>query len=191
MSSPAPQADDLRAQAARLAAAVLRFEEGAAHLLRQDLDNEDPNDPPAQYGFLPSLRSIPRDEVASFLLTLPSPALFSPTTIRGSIALTLLSELSGERRSGAEKIFSNYSAILDDLGARLGLGPTSRILLEFDKESHTFSFEVLRFWTQQFAAQVGWNMSPLENDPRADARLDLRRGDGLWSDGRRPGRRHG
>lgn len=59
--------------------------------------------------FLPSGRRVSRGEVESFLVSLPSPALLVPSTIRGEIALILLHELSGDRRR-SEKAFSNLTS---------------------------------------------------------------------------------
>ena len=76
-----------------------------------------------------------------------------------------------------EKEFSNAAAGLDDLTPRLQLSPASRILVDFDEESHIFSFAAVREWTQQFAVSVGWSISPLKDDDRADACLKLVRSD--------------
>ena len=38
-------------------------------------------------------------------------------------------------------------------------------------------------WSGRFAAQAGWNVGPLEGDPRASARPSLIRGDGGHSRG--------
>lgn len=184
MTAIAHVADDLRLEAARIAFALIRFEEAAAQPYRAST-------PPGMlavgaeaYVFTPSWRRVPRQEVESFLAGLPSPALLSPTTTRGVIALTLLHELSGERRRWAEKTLSNFTAGFDELTGQFGLLPDSRILLEFDEESHVFSFSGARLWTQQFGVQVGWRMIRLENDVRAQARLMLRRSTGecSWGD---------
>ena len=154
MTGIAPAPDDLRAEAARMAFALIRFEEVIAH---------------------------PRQDVESFLVGLSSPALLSPTTTRGTVALTLLNELSGERRRWAEKTLTNLTAGFDEVTAKLGLSATSRFLLAFDEESHVFSFAAVRLWTQEYAVQVGWNIQSLRNDPRADARFTVMRSDGTWS----------
>jgi hypothetical protein len=176
--------DDLRAEAARLAAALLRFEEPAAHLSRAST-------PPGMLRvgteactFIPSWKTVPRAEVESFLVSLPSPALLAPTTRRGSIALLLLHELSGDRRRWAEKTFSNYATGMDTMAGQLGLGPRSRVLVEFDDESHVFSFAAVREYSQQFAVHVGWNLGPLAGEAEADALMGLLRGDGQWYRGR-------
>lgn len=181
MTAIAPVADDLRLEAARVAFALIRFEEGAAHPFRA-------HTPPGMlalgteaYVFTPSWQKVPRQEVEAFLAGLPSPALLSPTTTRGMVALTLLHELSGDRRRWAEKTLNNFTAGFDEMSRQYQLSPDSRILLEFDDESHLFSFSGTRVWTQQFGVQVGWNMIPLENDPRAQARLMLFRSDGATS----------
>jgi hypothetical protein len=184
MTAIASLPGDLRLEAARIAFALIRFEEAAAQPYRAST-------PPGMlaigteaYLFTPSWRRIPRHEVELFLAGLPSPALLSPTTTRGMVALTLLHELSGERRRWAEKTLSNFTAGFDELTVQFGLSPESRILLEFDEESHVFSFRGTRLWTQQFGVQVGWSMISLENDPRAQARLMLRRstGERSWGD---------
>jgi hypothetical protein len=130
-------------------------------------------------------RRIPRDEIETFLVSLPSPALLAPTNSRGMIALILLHELSGDRRAGFQHEVDNSAAALDDdIAPQLGLSPRSRILVEFDEESHVFSFAAVREWTQQFVVPVGWSMGTLKGEERADARLLLRRSDGRRFPGR-------
>jgi hypothetical protein len=138
------------------------------------------------YVFTPSWRKVPLDQVESFLVQLPSPALMSPTLTRGMVALTLVDELIGDRRKWAEKTLSNFTAVFDMACSQLGLTESSRFLLEFYEESHVFSHAAVRLWTQQFGVQVGWTCDSLKNDPRADARMLLRRSDGMWSTGRKP-----
>jgi hypothetical protein len=176
MTAIAAHTDDVRVEAARLAAALIRFAQVAAHPLKVST--------PEAYVFLPASRWVPRDQVEMFLVSLPSPALLAPTTIRGMIALTLLHELSGERRRGFEHELDNCAAALDEIGPQLGLSPTSRILVEFDEESHVFSFAAVREWTQQFLVQVGWSMGSLDRDSGADACLWLRRSDAQSFPGR-------
>jgi hypothetical protein len=113
MTAPRLDPDDLLLQAASLAFALLRFEEGAAHPHRGST-------PPGMlrlgeeaYQFTPSWRSVPRADVPAFLAALPSPALLSPTTTRGTVALTLLAELSGERAVWARKTLTNQRACLE------------------------------------------------------------------------------
>lgn len=172
--------DELRAEAARLAFMVLRFEEASAHLLRTSAPEGALQAGRDAYAFIPSWKLVNREEVVSFLARLPSPALLAPTTIRGSVALLLLDELSGDRRRWAEKTFGNYAALLDDTASQLGLSPHSRILVEFGDESEVFSFAAVREWSQWLAVQVGWNLRGLHEDPRADAAMGLLRGDGRW-----------
>lgn len=116
MTATAAHPDDLRAEAARLAFALLRFEGVAAHPMRGAAT-------PDAYVFLPSWREVPGSEVEAFLVGLPSPALLLPTTLRGTIALLLLHELTGDRRRWAEKALSNFAAGLDELAPQLGLAP--------------------------------------------------------------------
>src|SRR6266568_7178614 len=70
-------------------------------------------------------------------------------------------------------------------GARgqLGLTADSPILLEFGDEAHVVSLAVLLLWSERFAVHVGWNIGRLEGDPRASARLNLFRSDGVKSRG--------
>ncbi|HET7039770.1 MAG TPA: hypothetical protein VFH97_07770 [Gemmatimonadales bacterium] len=177
MSATAPSTDYLRTEAARLAATLLRFEEPAAHLSGAHTPEGRPRVGTDGYVFLPSWRTVPRAEVEAFLVALPSPALLVPTTIRGVIAVLLLHELSGDRRRWGEKTLSNFAANLEEVGGRLGLSDRSRILVEFDEESHVFPFAAVREWTQQFPVQLGWNLSRLEEVDRADAVLRLMRSD--------------
>jgi hypothetical protein len=178
-------ADDVRREAARLAVALLRFEQVATHpplvqapegLLQVGTD---------AYIFMPSGRRVPRDGIEDFLVSLPSPAVLAPTNRRGMIALLLLHELSGERRAGFQHELDNSAAALDDdIAPQLGLSARSRILVEFDEESHVFSFAAVREWTQQFVVPVGWSMGSLHGEDRAEARLLLRRSDGRRFSGR-------
>jgi hypothetical protein len=184
MHAAASDTDDRRAEAARLAFALLRFEAPAAHLSRASTPSRALQIGTQAYTFIPSWEIIPNDEVEAFLVGLPSPALLAPTTMRGSIALLLLHELSGDRRRWAEKTFSNYADVLEELVQQLGLSPHSRVLVEFDAESHVFSLATLRECSRQFAVHVGWNLGPLPDEPRADALLGLLRGDGQWYHGR-------
>jgi hypothetical protein len=175
---------DLRAEAARLAFALMRFEGVAAHLSRSSTPPGALRVGTEAWTFLPSWSTVPRDEVEAFLVALPSPALLAPTTRRGSIALLLLHELGGDRRRWAEKTLGNYAAVLEEMARGLGLSPQSRVLVEFDDESHVFSLAALRECSQQFAVHVGWNLGPLPGEPRADALMGLLRGDGQWYEGR-------
>ncbi len=184
MPAVATDTDDLRADAARLAFALIRFEGLAAHLSRASTPPGLPRIGTDAYTFIPSWRAVPGDQVEAFLVGLPSPALLAPTTTRGSIALQLLHELSGDRRRWAEKTFSNYATGLEEMARQLELSPQSRILVEFDDESHVFSFAAVRECSQQFAVHVGWNLGALPDDSRADAVMGLLRGDGRWYKGR-------
>jgi|SRR6185436_5642911 len=177
MTAISTNTDDVRLEAARLAFALLRFEGAAAHPRPA---NKTPAPLPLgteAYVFSPSLRRIPAGEVEAFLVGLPSPALLATTTSRGVVSLSLLHELSGDRRRGVEKTQSNHAEGLDAASSQLGLSPASRVLLEFDEESHVFSLAAVREWTQQFYVQVGWNLLPLKDDNRAEACLKLIRSD--------------
>ena len=182
--SSVTEADDLRAEAARLAFALLRFESAVAHPPRASTARGALKVGTEAYVFIPSWKPVPLGEVEAFLVAMPCPALLAPTTMRGTIGLLLLDELSGERRRWAEKTFRNFAVCLDETIGQLGLSPEARILVEFDGESHVFPLAVVREWSRQFAVHVGWNIGPLAGEPRADAVLGLRRGDGKWYEGR-------
>jgi hypothetical protein len=184
MTAIAVNTDDVRLEAARLAAALIRFEQVAAHPMQAHAPHGSLQIGTDAYVFIPSWRRIPRDEIERFLVSLPSPALLAPTTTRGMIGLILLHELSGERRGGFQHELDNSAVALEELAPQLGLSAKSRILVEFDEESHVFSFAAVREWTQQFPVRVGWSMGALEGEDRADARILLRRSDGRSFPGR-------
>ena len=171
----------VRFDAARLAYALLRMEEPMASLLRICKRADVPVLGQDAYSFSPSWELIPRAEIVPFLVSLRSPALLSPTTTRGVIALTLIHELSGDRRRWGEKVLSNFSAGLDNFILRLGLTSDTNVLLEFEQESEVYSLAAVRMWTQQYGVlQVGWTISPLLGDARAQAQLVVCRSDGQW-----------
>ncbi len=184
MTAIAVNTDDVRLEAARLAAALIRFAQVAAHPLKTSLPPGSLRVGTEAYVFMPSSRWVPRDQLETFLVSLPSPALLAPTTVRGMIALTLLHELAGERRRGFEHELDNCAAALEEIGPQVGLSATSRILVEFDEESHVFSFAAVREWTQQFLVQVGWSMVSLARESGADACMLLRRSDAQSFPGR-------
>lgn len=178
MTVTVPIPGDLRSEAARLAFALIRFSQVPAHPGRGGTPPGVPRIGTDAYVFTPSSRRIPASDVESFLVGLPSPAILLPTTGRGAIALHLLHELTGDRRRSAEKGFSNAAAAFDEVaGPGLELSPSSRILVEFDDESHIFSYAAVRECFLQFAVSVGWNIAPLTDDPSADACLKLVRSD--------------
>jgi hypothetical protein len=184
MTAEGASAVDVRVEAARLAFALIRFAGAAAHprlgatppgVLKLGTE---------AYIFGPSWRLVPHHEVEAFLVGLPSPALMTPTLTQGEIALTLVHELTGDRRRWAEKTLSNLVACLDENAAQLNLPATARILVEFDDESHVFSLAAVRHWAQQLAVNVGCKIAALKGDKRADACLTLLRADGREFPGR-------
>jgi len=183
MTAPLLQPDDALREAASLRFAVIRFAEGAAHARRGSTAPGPPRLGEDAYVFAPSLRRVRREDVPAFLAGLPSPALLFPTTTRGVVALQLLSELSGDRAAGARKELANQRGGLEELAGQLGLTADSRILLEFGDEAHVVSLVVLLLWSERFAVHVGANIGPLEGNPRASARLNLFRSDGVHSRG--------
>lgn len=172
--------DETRRDAARLAYALLRLEEPTASLLGAHTPAGYPVLGVDAYAFTPSWRLVPRADIVAFLVSLPSPALLSPTTTRGMIALTLLDELHDERRRWAEKTLSNCTLGLDEQIGRLNLAPDAGVLLEITDETSIYPLASVRVWTQQFGVQVGWSLSPIADNPRAQARLVVRRSDGVW-----------
>jgi hypothetical protein len=157
------------------------MEEPMASLLSTCKRSDDPVLGEDAYSFTPSWQLTPRAEIVPFLVSLPSPALLAPTTTRGVVALTLLHELSGDRRRWGERVLSNFSAGLDHFIRQLGLTNDTDVLLEFEQESEIYSLAAVRIWTQQFAVlQIGWTLSPLRGDARAQAQLVVCRSDGQW-----------
>ena len=180
MTSHTASEDDTRRDAARLAYALLRVEEPMASLLGAHTPDGFPVLGVDAYAFAPSWRVIPRADIVASLVSLPSPALLSPTTTRGMIALTLLDELRDDRLRWAEKTLSNLTLGLDGQVGRLGLPADVGVLLELGDESSIFPTAAVRLWTQQFGVQVGWILSPIADNPRAQAQLVVRRSDGVW-----------
>lgn len=171
----------VRFEAARLAYALLRMEEPMASLLSTCKRADSPVLGVDVYSFTPSWELIPRAEIVPFLMSLPSPALLAPTTTRGVVALTLLHELSGDRRRWGAKVLSNFSAGLDRLIRQLGLTNDTNVLLEFEQESEVYSLAAVRMWSQQFGVlQIGWTLSTLRGDARAQTQLVVCRSDGQW-----------
>ena len=191
MTATAASTDDVKGEAARLAFALIRFQSAAAHPMMGTTPPGVLKVGTEAYVFSPSWRSVPLAEVEAFLYSLPSPALLAPTMTRGVITLTLLHELSGDLRRWAEKTLGNFAAGLEQTSSQLGLSAASRVLLEFDDESHVFSFAGVWEWSQQLAVDVGWSIAPLEGDDRADVCMMLMRSDGKPFQGRscivRPG----
>jgi hypothetical protein len=135
------------------------------------------------YTFVPGSRRIPLRDIPQFLAGLPSPALLMPSTSRGVVGLTLVSELTGDRAASAHHEFANQQAAVQEQVGQFGLSADSRILLELDRESLVVSLAALRTWSQRYVIYVGWNMRPLVDDPRASAKLFLIRADRVDSDG--------
>jgi hypothetical protein len=180
MTAPVLQPDDSLRDAAALTFAVMRFAEGAAHPPRVQPEGL-PRLGEETWIFVPSNRRVSFEDVPAFLAGLPSPALLCPTTTRGIVALHLLSELSGERASGARKNFANQRAGLQEMADQLGLTPESRIVFESGDETHVVSLAVLTLFIERFLVDIGWSIVDLVNDTRASARLMLHRSDGVNS----------
>ena len=178
MTGSAIVPDETLMEAASLAFAMVRFEEVSAHWARHSIPPGVPRFGVEVYGFLPSLRRVPRDGVVAFLAGLSSPAILTPSTMRGIVALTLTDELSGERAAGAKKELSNQQLCLYEIVQQLGLDPGSSVLLDFENEAHVFSLKSVRLWAERFAVHVGWSVGSLKNDPRASARMILYGSDG-------------
>jgi len=180
--------DDTLMEAASLAFAMVRFEEVSAHWARHSIPPGVPRLGVDAYSFLPS-RQVPRDGVAAFLAGLSSPAILTPTTMRGVVALILVDELSGDRAVGARKEFSNQQLGLEEMVQQIGLDAEASVLLDFENEAHVFSLKAVRLWAERFAVHVGWNVGTLKDDPRASARMVLYASDGRNSYGERGSRR--
>jgi hypothetical protein len=176
-------------EAASLAFAMVRFEEVSAHWARHSSPPGVPRLGVDTYSFLPSSRRVPRDGVAAFLAGLSSPAILTPSTMRGVVALILVDELSGDRAVATQKEFSNQMLGLEEMVQRIGLDADASVLLDFENEVNVFSLKAVRVWAERFAVHVGWSVETLKDDPRASARIILYGSDGRNSHGeRRPPR---
>jgi hypothetical protein len=173
--------DDSVDEAAWLTFALIRFAEGAAHRPRGFRRPGKPQLGEDVYIFAPSSRRVRSAEVPAYLASLASPAILFPTTTRGIVAVQLLGELSGDRAAAARQELANQRANLEEMVRPLGLSAASRILIEVGDGVRIMSLDALRQWSERFAVQVGWNVGPLADDPRASARLNLFRSDGVNS----------
>jgi hypothetical protein len=189
MTAPQLESDD-RQEAAALAFAVLRFASGGVPPSPLPQQKGLPRLGDEAYRFIPGPRAIPNAEVPKYLASLSSPAILIPTAAHGSVALILVDELTGERQAQMRKELANQQSGLDMAVQQHGLQPDSRVLLEFDQESHIYRLAAVRVWLQRFLITVGWNMPQLKNDARATARLVLFRHDGMMSTGKRFGGQH-
>jgi hypothetical protein len=172
-------AADARFQAATLTFAMLRFENESAH----ESHASHPENRRLGYDdfiFLPSWNSIKREDVVTFLAGLPSPALIFPTTTRGAASLLLLNELAGEREKWGRKTLDNQLAGINEMASQFSpaLSDESNVLLQVSGETHLLSLSVLRLWSQQFSAPLGWSIGESRDDPRAPARIRLHASDG-------------
>ena len=175
LTAPALARDDLLLEAATLAAMILRFEERAAHQPSTHTPAGVPVIGQDAYVFPPSSRRIPRDQIPAFLAALPCPAFLAPTTMRGTVTLTLLQELSGERRASIQHNLDNQVSILQDMAS----GPdTDRVLLAFDDQVHLFTLGAVRLWASRFGILVGWNITPSNDTARAEWQMHLFSGSG-------------
>ena len=170
MTAPAFDRDDLLLEAATLASAILRYEERAAHqsgshtpagvsIIGQDA-----------YVFPPSSRRVPRDQIPAFLAALPGPAVLAPTTVRGTVTLTLLQELSGDRRASIQHNLDNQVAGLNDMAPG---SDSDRVLVAFDDQMHLFSLGAVRLWASRFGILVGWNITPCTEPGQAEWQMNL------------------
>mgnify|MGYP003578656637 CR=1 FL=1 len=187
--SLSPPPTGARLEAAKLAFAMIRFAEGAAHPKRGTVPPDAPRVGHDIYIFTPS-RAVRRERVPAFLVELPAPALMFPTTTRGIIGLHLLNELSGDRAAEMQRLLANQSAGVNELAEQLALTPRSRILLENGDETSIFTHEALMLWSEHFAVDIGWNLTEVRDNAVASARLNLFRSDGINSP-HAPGPRRG
>ncbi len=175
MTAPAFKPDDLSLEAATLAATLLKYEERAAHQHPSHTPTGAPVIGQDAYVFPPSTRRVPRDQIPAFLAALPCPAFLAPTIVRGTVTLTLLQELSGERRASIQHNLDNQVAGLRDMAS----GPdTDRVLVEFDDYAHLFSLGAVRLWASRFGILVGWNITPSADPGRAEWQMNLFSGSG-------------
>lgn len=175
MTFPQPPNEDRSLEAAGIAAAMLRFQEPLAHLMSAHTPEGMPKVGVDSYTFVPGPQTVMRSQVAAYLAGLPSPAVLAPTTARGIIALILLHELAGERRTAMQHELGNQSGILSSSAPGTD---TDRVLLEFDDESHVFSLAAVRLLAQRYGILVGWNVGPCNEPDQAEWRMNLFGGDG-------------
>ena len=183
-ASPSPS---LALDAARLAAAMLRFQEPLAPLMQGCTPAGQPVVGVNSYSFVPFPKRVLREDVPAFLASLPCPAMLAPTIIRGIVTTTLLGELSPDRQAAMQHELDNQlSFFQEDMLARAG--ETDRVLLEFDDESLEFPLGAVRYWAGRYGILVGWNLVPSEDRGRAEWRINLIAGDGhRYSKGGREG----
>ncbi len=173
--------DDVLRAAAEIAFAMLRFESACAHPFRGAVAPGRPRLGIESWQFVPSWNEVLTDRVVPFLVGLSSPALLTPSTTRGLVALTLLDELRDERAAWATHTFENQRTGCDGILAELKLAETAQIVLQCDETELRFSVPALRMYGARFAVQVGWMLRAETSDPFAQARMMLYRSDGGMS----------
>ena len=168
---------------------MLRFQEPLVPLLKHSTSAGRPVLGVDCYSFMPGPKQVLRPDLPAFLAALPCPAMLAPTIIRGIISLTLLEELSGDRRAAMKHELDNQlSFFQDDMFA--GASDSDRVLLEFDDESLEFPLGAVRLWAERYGILVGWSVVPCEDRGRAEWRINLIGGDGKrYSKGGREGLR--
>lgn len=165
------------ANAARLAAAMLRFQEPLASMMKHSTPAGQPELGVDCYSFVPFPKRVLREDIPAFLASLACPAMLAPTIIRGIVSITLLDELSPERRAAMQHELDNQVSFFrdDSVGeARDG----DRVLLEFDDEALEFPFGAVRLWAERYGVLLGWSVAPCEDPDRAEWRINLLGGDG-------------
>lgn len=163
--------------AARLAAAMLRFQEPLASLMKHSTPAGQPELGVDCYAFMPYPKRVLREDLPAFLASLPSAVMLAPTIIRGIVSISLLEELSPDRRTSMQHDLDNQQSIFGDV-VPMDASDGDRVLLEFDDESHQFSLGAVRLWAGRYGILVGWNLAPCEDRDRADWRINLIGGDG-------------
>jgi hypothetical protein len=173
--------------AACLAAAMLRFQEPLAAVMHHRTPAGEPELGVDLYSFLPFPKRVLRSEVPTFLASLPCPAMLASTIIRGIVSVTLLDELSPERKAAMQHELDNQLSFFQEGGLAEAPG-TDRVLLEFDDESLEFPLGAVRHWAERYGVLVGWSVVPSEDPARAEWRINLLGGDGRrYSRGGREG----
>jgi hypothetical protein len=168
-----PHEDHL--EAARVAVAMLRFQEPLAHLQASSTPEGMPVIGVDAYVFLPSPQPILRPQLAEYLTTLSCPAFLAPTTARGFISVSLLDDLSADRRRAMKHHLSNQVSGLTEMAPG---ADADRVLLEFDDEVHLFSLGAVRRWAGFYPVFVGWSIWPSSDRSRAEWQMNLFGGDG-------------
>ncbi len=156
-SRPTEKSD--RELAAGLAAAVIRFEGGAAHQLGIHVSHARATAPIGIYRFVPAAGESSTEGLPAFLGALPSPVFLSHTALRGAVAFTLLTDVDVARRARMQEELNVQRAHLESRILELGIEGTTDVLPELESEQHAVPLSAVRLWCDLFRfEQVGMDV---------------------------------